>query len=282
MTGYLEILGAVLIWAVINGLLVKGIKTSGVGVGTWMSVVGIAVFGVLFIFSGNPFSGLTASLGLNLALLGLFCAINNSCFYTALKMTEVYNAALVHYFAAPLAVLTVMLIPSVHEAVSGPNFLAVIVGFVGLIIIAAPNLKGNRKWLYFALGSAVFYSLEMVWSGIVSKGGTDPNVSAFAKLASQAAIMPLVGLLIGQSVRVKDRSEWKKLIFAGVLLFLSFVLFFGGMATVPVKHLAVLGYIDRIGAIVLAAIFFKERLTRNVWLGGGLIILADVILAVWK
>lgn len=282
MTGYLEILGAVLIWAVINGLLVKGIKTSGVGVGTWMSVVGVAVFGILFLFTSNPFSGITAPLAVNLVLLGLFCAVNNSCFYTALKMTEVYNAALVHYFAAPLAVLTVMLIPSVHESVSGPNLLAVIVGFVGLIVIAAPNLKGNRKWLYFALGSAVFYSLEMVWSGIVSKGGVEPNVSAFAKLTSQAAIMPIVGLVIGQSIKVKEKSEWKKLVFAGVLLFLSFVLFFGGMATVPVKHLAVLGYIDRIGAIVLAAIFFKERLTRNVWIGGGLIILADVLIAVFK
>lgn len=243
MIGYAEIFGAVLIWAIINGLVIKGVKTSGIGAGTWMSVVGIIVFGILFLFTGNPFSGITMPQIYNLFLLGLFCAINNSCFYTALKMTEVYNAALVHYFAAPLAVLTVMLIPAVHEVVSGTDILAVALGFAGLAVIAAPNLKGNRKWLYLALGSAVFYSMEMVWSGIVSKGGTDPNVSAFAKLASQAAIMPLVGLFIGQSVRVKEKSEWKKLIFAGGLLFFSFVLYFGGMVTVPVKHAAVLGYV---------------------------------------
>ena len=53
--------------------------------------------------------------------------------------------------------------------------------------------------------------------------------------------------------------------FSGVLLFTSFILYFSGVQVVPVKHSAVLGYVDRIGAILLGAYFFKERLTKNVW-----------------
>ena len=39
--GYLQVLGAVSIWAFFNGVLVKGIKTSGVGVGMWTGMVGV-------------------------------------------------------------------------------------------------------------------------------------------------------------------------------------------------------------------------------------------------
>ena len=39
--GYLQILGAVSIWAFFNGVLVKGIKTSGVGVGMWTGIIGV-------------------------------------------------------------------------------------------------------------------------------------------------------------------------------------------------------------------------------------------------
>ena len=40
MIGYLQVLGAVSIWAFFNGVLVKGIKTSGVGVGMWTGIFG--------------------------------------------------------------------------------------------------------------------------------------------------------------------------------------------------------------------------------------------------
>ena len=40
----------------------------------------------------------------------------------------------------------------------------------------------------------------------------------------------------------------------------------------------ILGYIDRIGAIALGAYVFKEKLTKNILVGGALIIGASVLL----
>src|SRR3989344_9216719 len=145
MIGYLEVLGAVSIWAIINGLVIKGVKkTSGVGVGTWMSLVGVAIFSFMFL-AKNPFVGLNQYQVTMLVLLGLTSAVNNSLFYTALKMTYVYNAALLHYFASILAILLIAFVPMFKESLLPVDIIAVLVGFMGLAIITIPNWQGASR-----------------------------------------------------------------------------------------------------------------------------------------
>lgn len=281
MIGYLEVLGAVLIWAVINGLLVKGIKTSGVGVGTWMSFVGVLIF--IAVSGGvNPFNGLDVYQFKILMCLGIASALNNSLFYTALKMTYVYNAALVHYFASILVIPLIFFVPQFKESLGPVDVIAIFIGFAGLAAITVPNLSGSKRWLYFAFGSSFFYSLEMLFGRVVSTHSVPAETSAFVKLLAQTAIMPVVGLALRQSVAVQEKTEWFKIFLAGGLLYLSFILYFSGIQTVPVKHSAVLGYVDRIGAIILGAYFFKEKLTKSVWLGGSLIMAAGLIMVFFK
>lgn len=281
MIGYLQVLGAVSIWAVINGLIIKGIKTSGVGVGTWMSFVGVLIF-VTVSGGTNPFSDLNTYQFTTLVYLGLASALNNSLFYTALKMTYVYNAALVHYFASILVIPLIFFVPQFKEALGPVDVIAIFLGFAGLVVITLPNLSGSTRWLYFALGSALFYSLEMLFGRVVSTHGVPAETSAFVKLLAQTAIMPVVGLTLRQSVAVQEKTEWFKIILAGGLLYLSFILYFSGIQTVPVRHSAVLGYVDRIGAIALGAYFFKEKLTKSVWWGGSLIMAAGLLVIFLK
>lgn len=281
MIGYLQVLGAVLIWAVINGLLVKGIKTSGVGVGTWMSFVGILIF-ITASGGTNPFNGLDCYQFKILMCLGIASALNNSLFYTALKMTYVYNAALVHYFASILVIPLIFFVPQFKETLGLVDVASILIGFIGLAVITGPNLSGKKLWLCFALGSALFYSLEMLFGRLVSTHGVSAETSTLVKLLAQTAIMPVVGLALRQSVAVQEKTEWFKIILAGGLLYLSFILYFSGVQTVPVKHSTVLGYIDRIGAIILGAYFFKEKLTKSVWLGGSLIMVAGLLVVFLK
>ena len=59
------------------------------------------------------------------------------------------------------------------------------------------------------------------------------------------------------------------------------MLYFYGSATVSDLNRGVLGYIDRVGAIALGAIVFKQeraKLTKEVWIGGALIIGASLII----
>lgn len=283
MIGYLQVLAAVSIWAVINGLVVKGIKeTSAIAIGTYMSWTGVVIF-LIFFQKINSFENLSNYQLIILVCLGAAAALNNALFYTALKMTFVYNAALLHYFASILVILLVVFVPMFKEVITSVDVIAIIVGFIGLFIITVPNFSGSSgKWVFFALGSAVFYSFEMAFSRLVSTHGVLPETSALTKLLAQGLIMPLAAIPLRQSLKIKNGKEAVQMLGAGVLLYLSFVLYFSGTQLVPVRHTAVLGYVDRIGAIMLGAYFFKEKLTKNIWFGGSLIIVAGLLVVILK
>ena len=278
MTGYLEVLAAVSIWAIFNGIVVNGIKTSGVGVGMWTGLVGIGTFLIGFMMAGSPFSGLSAYQFVMLACLGITAGLNNSLYYTALKIS-IPNAALFHYLAPLMVIFWALLFPIFYQPASYASILAVLIGFVGIWWIVKPNLEdGNRRLIYLGLGSAIFYSLEIVFSGYVSnKLAVPPEASSFAKLLFQAITMPIVGMLLGDSVRVENSKEWPKIIAGGALLYLSFVLYFAGAQTVSDLHRGVLGYIDRIGAIMLGAWYFNQKITRHILIGGALILGAGLL-----
>lgn len=95
MIGYLQVLGAVLIWAFFNGVLVKWTRTSGVGVGAWTGLVGMIMMAAVFLISGTTVSLSNYQIIMVIHLL-VAAALNNAFYYTAIKMASVTNAALFH------------------------------------------------------------------------------------------------------------------------------------------------------------------------------------------
>lgn len=287
MIGYLEVLGAVSIWAIFNGAVVRGCKTSGVGVGTWTGFTGVIIFFLFFLIGGHSFPHLNQAQIIGLVCLGTFAALNNICCYTGIKISMV-NTLLFHYLAPLLIPVWAILIPSFKITVNTTDIIALVVGVLGMIWMGIPNFRGNKKWLYFALGSAFFYSLEIVFSGYVSSKDQlyiSDDIAALAKLSAQAMLMPLVGTVllarllpqIDFSLGIKNR-EISKLMLGGALLYISFILYFSGSATVDAMPRGILGYIDRVGAIAIGVILFHEKITRQAWMGGALILGAGLLI----
>lgn len=278
MIGYLQVLGAVSIWAFFNGVLVKWTRTSGVGVGAWTGLVGMVMMGIVFLISGT-----TASLSkyqiVMLAHLVVAAALNNAFYYTAIKMAGVTNAALFHYLAPMLVIIPNLLIPPFYEPVSFTHVIALLAGLLGIIYVGVPNLRGGKLWMLFGLLSAIFYSLEIVLSGYVMGDLKVPaEIATFGKLFGQAVLMSVIAVMFNERLSVESRNDWRKLIWGGVLLYVSFMLYFEGSKTVGDLERGVLGYIDRLGAIALGAYFFKEKITKHILIGGVLIIGASVLL----
>lgn len=274
---YLKIVCGVLIWAIINGLIIRdaGSLIAPTVLGALMSLVGVILFLPYLFF--NPWPKLNKKQIFFLLGLGLSAAVNNSFFYTALTMNgaQVSSVALIHYFASVLAVVWVVFIPTFKERLDIASIVAVLLGIVGLVVMTGPSLFGHQLWLYFALSSAVFYSFEIVFSRQSSLSEVSPYLSSFTKLGFQLMIMPIVGLFLGHSFTVPS-SQYLYVIFAGVLLFISFILVFSGLRRVPVKHFSALGYLDRIGAVAIGRFWWHENFGLNIWIGGLLILLAEI------
>ena len=274
---YLKIVGGVLIWAVINGFVIKNIShsVSPTVLGALMSLVGVVLY--------LPYLVFKAKVNLNsrqlklLLCLGLAAALNNSFFYTALAITKIANAALVHYFASVIAIVWIAFVPAFKEKIDKASSISIALGVIGLFIMIGSGWLRHELWLYLALISAFFYSWEIVFSKQVSSSEVPAHLSSFTKLSFQLIIMPVMGLILGQSFKVPSNS-YPAIIMAGLLLFISFILVFSGLKDrrISTKHFAVIGYFDRLGAIGIGYLWWGERFGWNVWLGGLLILIAEV------
>lgn len=277
MASYLKIVCGVLIWAVINGFVIKdaGAVVAPTVLGALMSLVGIILFLPRLIL--NPLPRFTGKQKIVLSGLGLSAAINNSFFYTALATNDstanIATIVLIHYFAAILSVGWVALIPVFKEKIDKATFISAVLGVIGLIIMIGNNWFEHKPWFYFAFLSAFFYSFEMVFSRQVKD--VDPYFSSFTKLGFQFLLMPLVGLALGHSFAI-PAEQLAYIGLAGLFLFGSFILVFSGMTKVPVKHFAALGYLDRVGAIAIDKFYWGEKYGLNVLIGGLVMILAEI------
>jgi len=283
---YLKLFGAVSIWAIINGLVVKGVKADPAAIGFWMGVVGvsIALFHLSYLFftkNENPFAGLNTKKLLLLMGLGIAAGTNNVFFYVALKH-QVANAALVHYLAQPISLVLLFLF--LREKLYGRHFGAMAFGFAGAAVIAWEGGRFNFDiWFIFAFLSAVFYAGEITFSTALGAGAVIACVSAFAKLGFQIVLMKVGSIALGQSLHI-GHGEILKIVLAGTLLYLSFIWVFDaltdspGQKKVPGRDFGIIGYVDRLGAVVLGILVFHEELTLSVKIGGLFILLAQALI----
>lgn len=269
MKNYLRIFGAVSIWAVINGYVLKGVNADPTAIGLWMALPGFLIITCFFRLDLKTAPML-------LFALGIVAGTNNVFFYTAIKINEVANAALVHYLAQPIAVLWLALF--LKERLTKRHIAAMILGFAGLLILVWKNGGITFElWLAFALFSAFFYSWEIYFSRALGVKNVDPHTSAWFKLFFQIIAMGIGAKLLYQSVLIKGDIEIIKTLIAGVLLYISFIWVFKGLQTVTGRDFSIIGYIDRLGAVAIGIFIFGEALTLNKIAGGGLILVAQAL-----
>jgi drug/metabolite transporter (DMT)-like permease len=282
---YLKLFGAVSIWAMINGLVVKGVNADPTAIGLYMGLIGGIFAGAYLIYLNcvkgeHPFAGLDAKKLMLLVGLGVAAGANNVFFYVALKH-KVANAALVHYLAQPISLI--FLATFLGEKLFKRHFAAMGLGFAGAAMMAWDSGRFHVDTFFvYALLSASFFAGEITFSKALGKYGVHPHLSAFTKLSFQVAAMAIGSVVLGQSLSLGP-GETKKVFAAGALLYLSFVWLFDALAdspgckAVPGSDFGIIGYVDRLGAVAFGILVFHEALTRSVIMGGVLILLAQAL-----
>ena len=286
---YLKLFGAVSIWAVINGLVVRGVKADPTAIGFWMGAIGvcIALLHLTYLsFAKNekPFAELNTKKFFLLAGLGVAAGANNVFFYVALKH-QVANAALVHYLAQPISLIFLFLF--LGEKIFKWHIGAMVFGFAGAAVIAWENGHFNFDvWFIFAFLSAIFYAGEISFSKALGIGVVSACVSALTKLGFQMGFMKIGSVTLGQSLNVHS-GEFFKIVLAGVLLYLSFVWVFDalqdspGQKAVSGSNFGIIGYVDRLGAVLLGIMFFPDEQWKLSIVIGGMLILAAQALVIF-
>jgi len=284
--GYFEIMAAVAIWAISSGIIVRWIN-QGAEIGAEViygvgALIGF-IFVLLWLFLKKETAEIKKSLPWRkeLFLVGLFIGLNNGLFFTAIILTTVANAILTHSFQPILLVL--IFAPIVlKQKIRRKHVVASVLGFVGLSIVLGPQINNIGinavNGILLGLASAVFFAWH---TAIESKLATTTKIDPLVQVLYKNGVPALLFLpfVINRFVAVGiGWEDFGKLIFFGVLVLgISFVLLFRGLAKVSSQNASVIFYGEPVGAIILASMVWGESLSFAVIAGGALILIAGFL-----
>jgi len=142
------------------------------------------------------------------------------------------------------------------------------------------NLR--ESWLLFALGSAGFAALTALF-GKLGVAGINANLATFIRTVVILLVTAGIVSLRGEWARPTGLSagSWLFLVLSGIATGLSWLCYFRALQLGPVSKVAPIDKLSVVIVIVLGLLFLGEQPSTPVLIGGALIALGAMIIAVF-
>ena len=273
LNGYVKIAIAAFLFS-LTPLFVRWIDLDAISLFWCSSLIAAFVLILKMIFQNRKTELIKFNKGLKILIgLGIFTTINNSLFFSAIKITTVANAMLTHYMA-PVFVF-IFSIVLIKERVTKISILALILAFSGLAIMLSPNefILTDSHFLGLVLGtsSAIFFSLEILSKKILTKFYGIDVINIRYLLISVILLIPFVSfneILLLDSFDIISLFVWSIIIIAlGITLFIS------GLKEIKAQHAGVISYIEPLGAVFWGFLIITEIPVIETLVGGAFILL---------
>ena len=277
-SGALQISGAMVLWST-WGLFVRWLPIPPWAVTFYVGIFSAGAAATVWLASGRPAVALWPRRhGVALGVMGVVFLGNNVAFLTALERTTVANAVLTHYtapvFVALLAPLTL------GERRLPWTSLALLLSVVGLgLLLPGVELGTDSRHLQglaLGLASGVCYAVLVLLARHYSV-----RVAALPLIFVQNLVIAIALLPLGVRLGLPDGNVLLTLGMLGVVHATGGgVLYLSGIRRVRAQGAAILGYLEPLCAVLLAAWFLGEHPGPLALLGGVLILTAGG-LVVW-
>jgi drug/metabolite transporter (DMT)-like permease len=194
-------------------------------------------------------------------------------FFGAVKFVPVADAVSIT-FVAPLVVVFLAW-PILGERITLPRLVAVILGFLGVLVIIRPGSSVFQWASIMILGSAVCYSIYQIYMRRVA-GVDHPGTSVFYGA--------LVGTII-MSVAVpfvwKTPATWQDITMMsslGVIGALGHFFLAKALTCAPANFIVPFNYTQMIGSVIVGYWMFAEVPDAYTWAGTALIVGAGLLI----
>jgi drug/metabolite transporter (DMT)-like permease len=195
-------------------------------------------------------------------------------FFQALRTLPIADALAI-FFVQPL-VITMFSPLILGESVGWRRWVAVGVGFAGVLIIIRPGFQAFDIGMAYALLAGASLAFYMLMTRLIS-GQAHAMVTTFHTSLLGGAMMTLLVLAIGwQSV---TPSQWAMLLGVGLVATAGHFLIVKAYDNAEASLLAPLGYTEMIGAVVLGWWFFGDFPDGWTFLGVGVLIASAVYIS---
>ena len=198
--------------------------------------------------------------------------ISSITFFVALSLIPLVNCMVI-VFISPI-IVTALSGPFLGEVVGIWRWSAVLIGFVGILLILQPTTGFVDLGTIYAFIAVVTYALLSLTSRKLANKETTYNLSFYMFIGPT-----LVGGVGSSMSWVTPTPEaWILFIVCGVLGGLGFIFFNLAYQKAEASLLASFEYTGLIWASIAGYYLFAETIDVNIWLGASIIIIGGLII----
>lgn len=274
-------------FAGITAILAKiGIKNTDSNLATAIRTIVILLFSWLMVFivgSFNTITELSSKTIIFLILSGIATGLSWLCYFKALQLGNVNKVTPIDKSSTILTMILAMIF--LGESITILKVISIILIGVGtyLMIEKKNDTKQakDNKWLFFALGSAIFASLTSIL-GKVGIDGVESNLGTAIRTIVVLIMAWIVVFVTKKQGAIKDidKKSWIFLVLSGLTTGMSWLCYYkalqDGQASivVPIDKLSIL--------ITIAFSYFilKEKLNKKSIMGLVGIVLGTLLLLI--
>lgn len=260
-----------------------GIKSVSSDFATAFRTGVVLIFSWLMVFvvgCQNAVSTITPRALVFLALSGAATGLSWLCYFKALSIGNLSKVVAVDKSSTFLTILLALIFfREPFHWLTGLG-IAVMIAGTALMLEKGDAKKGERGWLFYAAGSAVFAALQSILGKV---GVQDMDSTLATALRTMVVLIFAWAIVLGK----KEGGDWKKmtrrdavlLVLSGITTGASWLCYYRALQTGRASVVVPIDKCSILFAVALSAIFLKEKQTRRSLLALALVVTGTLMIA---
>lgn len=260
-----------------------GIKSVSSDFATAFRTGVVLIFSWLMVFvvgCQNAVSTITPRALVFLALSGAATGLSWLCYFKALSIGNLSKVVAVDKSSTFLTILLALIFfREPFHWLTGLG-IAVMIAGTALMLEKGDAKKGEKGWLFYAAGSAVFAALQSILGKV---GVQDIDSTLATALRTVVVLIFAWAIVLGK----KEGGDWKKmtrrdavlLVLSGITTGASWLCHYRALQTGRASVVVPIDKCSMLFAVALSAIFLKEKQTRRSLLALALVVAGTLMIA---
>lgn len=243
----------------------------------------VLIFSWLMVFvvgCQNAVSTITPRALVFLALSGAATGLSWLCYFKALSIGNLSKVVAVDKSSTFLTILLALIFfREPFHWLTGLG-IAVMIAGTALMLEKGDAKKGEKGWLFYAAGSAVFAALQSILGKV---GVQDMDSTLATALRTVVVLIFAWAIVLGK----KEGGDWKKmtrrdallLVLSGITTGASWLCYYRALQSGRASVVVPIDKCSMLFAVALSAIFLKEKQTRRSLLALALVVAGTFMIA---
>lgn len=243
----------------------------------------VLIFSWLMVFvvgCQNAVSTITPRALVFLALSGAATGLSWLCYFKALSIGNLSKVVAVDKSSTFLTILLALIFfREPFHWLTGLG-IAVMIAGTALMLEKGDAKKGEKGWLFYAAGSAVFAALQSILGKV---GVQDMDATLATALRTVVVLIFAWAIVLGK----KEGGDWKKmtrrdavlLVLSGITTGASWLCYYRALQTGRASVVVPIDKCSMLFAVALSAILLKEKQTRRSLLALALVVAGTLMIA---